>query len=131
MVKATLFIDGARFRIYLLTVDGRSEVKDFFDWGIADSGMRGIVSGFVVMLNHMGSAGMADLTDKQLKCWRHSGEMMCELRKGRHRISAFHYQGRIVLLATHFQKTKDVETAEYDRALRLKRRFDAEGTWED
>jgi hypothetical protein len=83
------------------------------------------------MLNHIMDAGMANLTNKQLKCWRHSGEMICELRKGSHRISTFRYGGSIVLLATHFQKSKAVETAEYDRALRLKHRFDSERAWED
>ncbi len=56
--------------------------------------------------------------------------MLYELRKGRDRITAFLFQ-RGLLMTTHFQKRRDRETAEYDRAVRMKRRFEADGIWED
>ncbi len=83
------------------------------------------------LLEHIANFGVSDLTEKQFKSWRQSGEMLSELRKGKHRIAAFIFKRRLVLLATCFDKTKGKESVEYARALRLKHRFHAEGIWED
>jgi len=57
--------------------------------------------------------------------------MFHEIRKGKHRISCFVDPGSILLLTTTFRTFGRTEDFEYARALRLKRTFDSEGTWED
>jgi hypothetical protein len=130
MVSAKLMTVGDIFRVYLMTIDGKSEIQDFFDAGRRDPSLRAQAVGFATLINYVADFGISSLTDKQIKCWRQSGEMLYELRKGRDRISAFFFQ-RGLLMTTHFRKTRNRETAEYDRAVRMKRRFEADGIWED
>lgn len=73
MISAKLFIEGKLYRIYLLLIDGKSEVKDFFDEGRENSSARGQAAGFANLLTHLADAGTTDLTDRQFKSWRQSG----------------------------------------------------------
>jgi hypothetical protein len=94
-------------------IDGESEVKGFFEEGRRNHEVRGLVAGFMNFLERIANFGVSDLTEKQFKSWRQSGEMLSKLHKGKHRIAAFIFKRRLVLLATCFDKTKDKESAEY------------------
>ena len=131
MISAKLYMAGGALRLYFLAVDGGSEVRDFLDERSRSPVTAAVASGSIYMLRHLADEGLRGLPASVFKSWRLGGEMFHEIRKGKHRISCFVDPGSILLLTTTFRTFGRTEDFEYARALRLKRTFDSEGTWED
>jgi hypothetical protein len=131
MTEAMLLKKGRKLKVNVLSFDGATEIRSFFDESESIASLRGTIQGFGGMINHICEQGSDKLTPKQVDCWQEQTELFCKLKKGRHRIGYFRYPGAKVLLVTHFMKRRDVEQAEYDRALRLKRGFDAAMIWRE
>lgn len=134
---ARLFKKGKSVDIYLLEVDeadNSSEVREFFDSNANNPDFSGIIRGFHLEIEHIANNGFC-LTSEMFDSWRDkkTGEIFCELKKGRHRIGCFKYNinGQQLLLITHFIKKKQLEKREYDRAIKIKREFDSQQRWEN
>ena len=131
MAEAILLEKGRKLKVFILAIDGETEIQRFFDESKSMPSLRGTIRGFGATINHICEQGLDRLTSRLADCWQEKTELFCELKKGRHRISYFRYPGGKVLLVTHFMKRRDVEQAEYDRALRLKHSFDAAMIWRE
>lgn len=126
-MRAILLLEGELLDIYTLEDNGLSEVKEFLER--TESINKSIISGFTKTIDYLADHG-TNIHSHFYKCWRKGRVYICELKKERHRISCFR-EGDKLLLATHFIKTQQVQENEYDRAIRLKGRFDQNQIWEE
>ncbi len=123
--------------IYALQRAGSCEVVDFLEGKTRDKPEKGHRLGLVAIIKKIADAQGYELPCEMFDSWsigkKAEREMFCEIRKGRRcRISCFKYDsGRRLLLTTAFMKTRPVEFVEYDRAIRLKKAFDANPSWSE
>ncbi len=127
-MNAILFNEGKKVNIYFLQDDkGYVEVKDFFEKNRNNANYKGIIGGFMNLINEIASNGVFISNINFFDSWMEGEHLFCELKKGRDRISCFKYDdGKKLLLATHFIKTKQIEKKEYKRAIELKEKFEEE-----
>jgi hypothetical protein len=131
MLEAILIKKGRKLKVFILSINGDMEIQRFLNECDSEPLLRGTIRGFGALINHICEHGLERLTQNMADCWPEQRELFCEMKKGPHRISYFRYPGGKVLLISHFIKHRDVEQAEYDRALRLKYRFDAAPVWRE
>jgi hypothetical protein len=128
-MRAVLWVRGRVNNVYAFEKrTGDSEVRNFMDTSFNQD--KSVVSGFRDIIERLADYGFLELSYKMYKRWKRHDDIFFELRKGDHRIGCFQYQQRILLM-THFMKHQNVEEGEYERAVMLKHRFDANPLWED
>ena len=110
MIEAIFLKKGRKLKVFILSFNGETEVKLFFDESKSIRDMQGQFRAFRAIINYICELGLESLTPKAVQCWPLQRELFCELKKGPHRT---------------------VEQAEYDRALRLKRSFDVAPAWRE
>jgi hypothetical protein len=131
-MRAILFRRGIKFRIYLLENDKYIEVKNYFETNVNDSKKGASVRGFIQYINHMATNGYYDLSKDVFYCWKEDDrDKICELKKGKDRLSCFFYPGGKLLIITHFVKKGWKEKGEYRRAITLNNSFNENQRWEE
>ena len=113
-MHAILVMEGKIFSIYALEYKGKSEIVSFLkDRSIG----RGIISGFHKILEYIADNGIK-LPSEHCKLMKIKGNKFYQIDKGRHRITFIRIENKILLL-THFIKTRQYQSEEYDRVIRL------------
>ena len=131
-MRAIVFLEGSNTRIYLLVDNkGESEVKDFLDKNRGNKKLSGIVNGFSMYFEIASKEGTGRFTSEQVAHWKEGNDTFYEFRKGKYRISFFHYDSNRILLVTLFRKYRMKEKKQYKHAVNLKRKFDEDPRWED
>jgi hypothetical protein len=131
MIEAILLKKGRKLKAFVLSVDGHIEIQRFLKECDSEPSLRGTIRGFGALINYICEQGLERPIPNMADCWPEQKERFCEMKKGPHRISYFRYPSGKVLLISHFMKHRAVEQADYDRALRLKHRFDAAPVWRE
>ena len=122
---------GNKYDVYYLEGNKKANAIDFL---LSDKKSNEcIVAGFFKSIEYILCNGVSSLPRKQFKKWPIESETFWELKKNKHRISFFKYtiNGKKILIMTHFTKKQLVETKQYNKAIKLKREFDANPIWED
>ena len=131
-MRAKLFLEGNHKRIYLLVDNkGESEIKDFLDKNRGNKKLSGIVNGFSRYFEIASKEGTRGFTSDQVGHWKEGTETFYEFKKGKYRMSFFHYDNNRLLLVTSFRKYRMKEKKQYKHAVNLKQKFDKDPMWED
>lgn len=135
-MEAILLVSGRLLRVYCLVAGGRGDVGDFLDSSRrpGEAEEKTAALGFLDIVDKIANQRGLDLPRGWYDRWtrKRGGQriQVAELKKGSFRITCHRYpQG--LLLVSVFRKTRQVQDDEYERAIRLRDRFDADPHWRE